>query len=123
LWMGLLELLEVLGEVGGKGRRGMVGIAWRGVELCAYGFVWCEPATDVAVVKLLRREVLRVMMPSLGGGATLIRGDSSTGDGESMILRLMSSARWSDSTISLTFVFLVYFCSKMRRTVRVTVHM
>ena len=113
-----------VGEVAGKGRRGMVvGMERRGVGLGPYGPVWCEAAMDVAVVKLLRREVLRVMMPSLGGGVRFMGGASSTGDGESMTLRLMSSARSSDSSISLTLVFLVYFCSKMRSAVRVMVKM
>jgi hypothetical protein len=84
----------------------------------------CEAAADVAVVKLLLREVLRVRMPSLLGGCGRFRlGEESRGDGVSTTFMLISSARWSDSSTSVTFVFLVYFFSKMRRTVMVMVNM
>lgn len=77
----------------------------------------------MVAVKLLRRDVVRVIIPSLGGGGRFKFGDSSRGDGESMTFRRMSSARSRDSSSSVTLVFLVYFFSRIRRTVTVMVKM
>ncbi|EAQ84947.1 hypothetical protein CHGG_08961 [Chaetomium globosum CBS 148.51] len=73
---------EEVGDVGGMGRLGTGG-AWpmgrRGIE-GRPGASACEAATEVAAVKLLRRDVLRVRMPSLGGGVGLRLGRPN-GDG------------------------------------------
>lgn len=112
---------------GGMGRRGTTGgaappIGRRGMAGALEPPV-CEGASEVAAVKVLRREAVRVMMPSLGGGAKFGRGSSSRGDGGSRIFMLTSPDRSSESSISLTFVFFVYFDSKMRSTVAVMVNM
>lgn len=100
------------------------GIGLRGIEWGPLAPA-CGAVDGVAAVTVLRIDVLRVMMPSLGGwgGAVFSLGRSSSGDGDSMTLRLISSARSSASSSSLTLVFLVYFFSKIRRVVMVMVKM
>jgi hypothetical protein len=65
-------------------------------------------------------------MPSLGGcggGDRFARAVSWSGEGDSMTLRLISSARSSDESSSLALVILVYRFSKMVRVVTVMVNM
>jgi hypothetical protein len=103
----------VIGEeavVDGTGRRGIAGgrIGRGGSGGIAEAPV-CEKPEAVVAVKVLRSDPLRVRMPSLRGcgGGRLRLGDSLSDDGASRSLSWTSPARSSDSSSSLTLVFLV----------------
>ena len=79
----------------------------------------------VDAVMVLRIEVLRVMMPSLGGAGTPARGISVRGDdvdeAASRSLSSMLFALSSESSISFTLEFLVYVSRQMKSTFRIMV--